>query len=97
MKSLCLILIILIYIAHVARARLRDRHQENLKKKLEVLKAQQKMDESQIDPEEGNSNHKSRHQLAKVNEPSSQDQPSTSTKKSPSRKEKIQSSEDDIR
>lgn len=27
--------------AHIARARLRDRHQENLKKKLEVLKAEQ--------------------------------------------------------
>lgn len=55
------------------------------------------MDESQIDPEEGSSSHKSSHQLAKVSEPLSQDQPSTSTKKSPSRKEKIQSSEDDIR
>ena len=37
------------YIAHVARARLRDRHQENLKKKLEVLKAQQNMDYMCID------------------------------------------------
>jgi len=62
-----------------------------------VLKAQQKMDESQIDPEEGNSSYKSRNQLAKVSESSTQDQPSTSTKKSPSRKEKIQSSEEDIR
>ncbi|XP_027836907.2 LOW QUALITY PROTEIN: cactin [Aphis gossypii] len=82
--------------AHVARARLRDRHQENLKKKLEVLKAQQKMDESQFDPEEGCSSHNSRQQLTKVNESSGQDQPSTSTRKSPSRKEKIQSSEEDI-
>lgn len=87
----------LINIAHVARARLRDRHQENLKKKLEVLKAQQKMDDSQFDPEEGNSSHKIRPQLAKVNEPSRQDQPSTSTKKSPSRKEKMSSSEEDLR
>lgn len=90
-------MIILICIAHVARARLRDRHQENLKKKLEVLKAQQKMDDSQFDPEEGNSSQKSRSQLSKVSEPSIQDQPSTSTKKSPSRKEQIQSSEEDMR
>lgn len=82
--------------AHVARARLRDRHQDNLKKKLEVLKAQQKMDDSQFDPEEGNSSQKIRPQLAKFNEPSSQDQPSTSTEKSPSRKENIESSGEDI-
>jgi len=96
-NNLLSILILLISIAHVARARLRDRHQENLKKKLEVLKAQQKMDESQFDPEEGNSSHKNRQQLAKVNEPLSQDQPSTSTKKSPSSKEETQSSGEDIR
>lgn len=29
------------YAAHMARARLRDRHQENLRKKLEVLIAEQ--------------------------------------------------------
>lgn len=29
------------HIAHMARARLRDRHQENLRKKLEVLIAEQ--------------------------------------------------------
>jgi len=29
------------YVAHMARARLRDRHQENLRKKLEVLIAEQ--------------------------------------------------------
>lgn len=28
-------------LAHMARARLRDRHQENLRRKLEVLKAEQ--------------------------------------------------------
>jgi len=55
------------------------------------------MDDSQFDPEEGNSSQKILPQFSKVNEPSSQDQPSTSTKKSPSRKEKIQSSEEDIR
>lgn len=54
------------------------------------------MDESQFDPEEGCSSHNSRQQLTKVNELSGQDQPSTSTRKSP-RKEKIQSSEEDIR
>lgn len=85
------------YVAHVARARLRDRHQENLKKKLEVLKAQQKVDESQFYPEEGNSSHNSRQQLANVNQSSSHDQPSTSTKKSPTRKEETQSSGEDIR
>jgi len=53
------------------------------------------MDESQFDPEEGSSN--SRQQLTKVDESSGQDQPSTSTRKSPSRKEKDQSSEEDIR
>lgn len=29
------------YTAHMARARLRDRHQDNLRQKLKVLKAQQ--------------------------------------------------------
>lgn len=29
------------FLAHMARARLRDRHQENLRKKLQVLKAEQ--------------------------------------------------------
>lgn len=84
-----------IVIAHVARARLRDRHQENLKKKLEVLKAQQRMDESQFDPEEGSS--RSREQIPKVNEPSEHDKPSTSSKKSPIEKEESQSSAEDIR
>jgi len=55
------------------------------------------MDDSQFDPEEGNSSQKIRPQLAKFNEPSSQDQPSTSTEKSPSRKENIESSGEDIR
>lgn len=81
-------------IAHVARARLRDRHQENLKKKLEVLKAQQRMEESQYDPEE--SRNINREQIAKIDEPSDRDKPSTS-KKSPLRKEESQSSAEDIR
>ena len=57
------------------------------------------MDDSQFDLEEGNSSQKIRPQLAKVNEPLSQDQPSTSTEKSLSRKENlnIESSGEDIR
>lgn len=34
-------MLIFIFAAHMARARLRDRHQENLLKKLQVLKAEQ--------------------------------------------------------
>ncbi|KAK7580577.1 hypothetical protein V9T40_001206 [Parthenolecanium corni] len=37
--------------AHVARARLRDRHQDNLKKKLELLKAQQGVEPSEQEAE----------------------------------------------
>lgn len=33
--------------AHMARARLRDRHQDNLRKKLEVLKAEQGVEEEE--------------------------------------------------
>lgn len=33
--------------AHMARGRLRDRHQENLKKKLELLKQQQGVEENE--------------------------------------------------
>lgn len=83
------------FIAHVARARLRDRHQENLKKKLEVLKAQQRMEESQYDAEEGR--NRSREQIAKSDEPSDYDKPSTSSKRSPIQKEESQSSAEDIR
>lgn len=32
---------IYLFLAHMARARLRDRHQENLRRKLQVLKAEQ--------------------------------------------------------
>lgn len=82
----------------MARARLRDRHQENLKKKLEVLKAQQRMEESQYDPEEGSSSRKSCEQRVEVSMSSGHDEPSTSSKKSPIRKEGPQSSaEEDIR
>jgi hypothetical protein len=83
-------------IAHVARARLRDRHQENLKKKLEVLKAQQKMEESQFDPEEGTSSHNYHDQIVKTNLSSNRNEPSTSNK-SPIRNEKCENSADDIR
>jgi len=55
------------------------------------------MDVSQFDAEEGNSSQKICPQLAKVIEPSSQDPPSTFTKKSPSRKENIKNSKEDIR
>lgn len=91
-----MVIFILLCSAHVARARLRDRHQENLKKKLEVLKAQQRMEESQYDPEEGSS-YKNREQLSKDNVLSNNDKPSTSSKQSPIRKEETQSSTDDLR
>lgn len=84
-------------VAHVARARLRDRHQDNLKKKLEVLKAQQNVEESQFDPEEGPSGHMSREQVSKITVPVDHNEPSTS-KKSPIKKSESQSStEEDIR
>lgn len=82
-------------IAHVARARLRDRHQENLKKKLEVLKAQQRMEESQFDPEEGTSSRNYHGQIAKT-DLSDRSEPSTSNK-SPAKNEESQHSEEDIR
>lgn len=89
-------LIILLCVAHVARARLRDRHQENLKKKLEVLKAQQKVEESQFDPEEGSSSYKDSEPSTKV-APLDHNEPSTS-KKSPIQETESQSSaEEDIR
>jgi len=68
--------------AHVARARLRDRHQDNLKKKLRVLKAQQMMEESQFDPEEGSSGVKTASDI-----PMGHEKPSTSSKKSPAGQE----------
>jgi len=40
------------FAAHMARARLRDRHQENLRKKLELLKAEQGMTTSAADETE---------------------------------------------
>ncbi len=36
--------------AHLARARLRDRHSENLRKKLELLKAEQQGGEGEQEP-----------------------------------------------
>jgi len=87
----------IVCIAHVARARLRDRHQENLKKKLEVLKAQQRMEESLFDPEEGSSSNKNHVQMSQINLTSNNDKLSTS-KNSPSRKENAESStEEDIK
>lgn len=38
---------IIFFLAHMARARLRDRHQENLKRKLELLKAEQGVEETE--------------------------------------------------
>lgn len=69
-----------------------------MKKKLEVLKAQQNVEESQIDPEEkGSSSHKSHEQISKVIVPQGHDKPSTS-KQSPIKKSESQSSaEEDIR
>jgi len=84
-------------VAHVARARLRDRHQDNLRKKLEVLKAQQRVEESQFDPEEGNSGRISCEQVSKITGPMGHNEPSTS-KNVPIKKLESQSStEDDIR
>lgn len=45
---------ILSFAAHMARVRLRDRHQENLKKKLELLKAEQKVEEEPTEAPEYN-------------------------------------------
>lgn len=39
------------FLAHMARARLRDRHQENLRQKLEVLKAEQAVASASTEPE----------------------------------------------
>lgn len=84
-------------LAHVARARLRDRHQENLKKKLEVLKAQQRMTESQFYSEEGTSSNRHIDQeMAMVSLPSGRNEPTTS-KESPTEKEDSQSSAEDMR
>lgn len=41
------------HIAHMARARLRDRHQENLRKKLEVLIAEQGVARTESEAESG--------------------------------------------
>lgn len=59
------------------------------------MKAQQRMEESQFDPDEGSS--RSREQMVKVDELRDYDKPSTSSKKSPMRKEESQSSAEDIR
>lgn len=42
------------FAAHMARVRLRDRHQENLKKKLELLKAEQRVEEEPTEVPEYN-------------------------------------------
>lgn len=59
------------HIAHMARARLRDRHQENLRKKLEVLIAEQGVARAENEAE--NSQAQESESLIK------QDEPSTST------------------
>lgn len=59
------------HIAHMARARLRDRHQENLRKKLEVLIAEQGVARAENEAE--SSQAQENESLIK------QDEPSTST------------------
>lgn len=54
--------------AHMARARLRDRHQENLRKKLEVLKAEQGV--IKTESEAGESAAPSEHSLKQDEQPS---------------------------
>lgn len=61
-----------------------------------MLKAQQMMEESQFDPEEGSSSYKSQKQTVKAIMPLNHDEPSTS-KKSPTKIEETQSSAEDIR
>lgn len=62
----------LLFSAHMARARLRDRHQENLRKKLEVLIAEQGVSRTENEPE--NSQAVSD---APVEQAEKQDEPST--------------------